>query len=149
MARKKTVQEEEAPKGQRVVDNPPTALVGLVDALLKAEQRVEELDEQLKAAGKVAEAAEKKLLDEMVTQQINSFRTPNLGGFRSEVVVYPNVKDKEGLNEYVKKEKLDWLFTVSIHGGKLKSWVKELMSQGKDLPPMIDPFVTSKIRRFK
>ena len=133
-----------------VVDSPPSALVSLAKAFNQADRDVEELEQKVSVAKARRAAAEKKLVDEMVTQSIQSFRTP-FGGFRSEAVVYPNVRDKEAFEAYVakNKKKLGFLFTMHVHGGKLRSYVKELMVNGDPIPSGIEPYTTSVIRRFK
>lgn len=132
-----------------VNEAPPSVLVSLAKELNKASTEVEVQDAKLKKLKAVEAAIEKKLVDEMLTQQVRSFRT-DFGGFRSEAVVYPNVTDKEILAAYVKKnKKLSFLYSVSVHGGKLRSYVKELLQQGKKIPPGIEPFTMTEIRRFK
>lgn len=128
---------------------PPSALVTLAKKFNEADAYVVELEEQVKVAKQRRATAEKKLVDEMITQQIPSFRTP-FGGFRSEAVVYPNVINREALNEYVEKnKKLKFLYTIAVNGQKLKSYVKELLQQGEEIPPGIEPFTANVIRRFK
>ena len=91
-----------------------------------------------------------KFVEAMKTEGISSFRIDGLGGFRTQVEVYPNTKDKEALAAFIKKRKnLNFLWTTSVNGTKLKSWVKELMEQGKPLPPGIDPYNETQIRRYK
>ena len=132
-----------------VNEAPPSALVTLAKELAKASADVETQEEKLKKFKAVEAVLEKKLVEEMITQDIKSFRT-NVGGFRTEACVYPNVIDKEVLNAYVKKnKKLAFLYSVSVHGGKLRSYVKELLQQGKKIPPGIEPFTMTEIRRFK
>jgi len=134
---------------EAVVTKAPTALVNLAKEYSAADKVVEQLDEKLKEAKRVLAAAEKRLVDQMVTEGMKAFRTDGIGGFRTQVMVYPNVTDRELLNSYVKKKKLSWLFTVSIHGTKLRSYVKELMENGKPVPPGIEPYMATEIRRFK
>lgn len=127
---------------------PPSVLVAFAKAYQDTDSKVEGLEQQLKEAKASRDSAEKKLVDEMITQQVKSFKADGLGGFRVQAVVYPNVKDREALSSYVKEQKLDWLFTVSIHGQKLRSFVKELMEQGKQIPPGIEPYIATEIRRY-
>ena len=129
--------------------NPPSILIRLARSFNEADANVERIEEQLKSAKKVRAAKERALVDEMITQQVKSFKTNAFGGFRTQAVVYPNVKDKELLTSYIKKKKLDWLYTTSVHGQKLRSFVKELMEQGKPIPPGIEPYTTTEIRRYK
>lgn len=134
-------------KEEQVTSAPP-ALVPLAVEYAEAEAKVKALEVELKAAKSHLETSEKKLVEEMITQQLKSFKAEGLGGFRAQAVVYPNVVDREVLNRYVKKHKLDWLFTVSVNGSKLRAWVKELMGEGKKIPPGIEPYTTTEIRRF-
>lgn len=125
-------------------------LVGLAKKYVAADQEVEKAEEALKKLKMFREIAEKKLVDQMVTEGVKSFRSLDLGGFRQQVEVYPNITDREVLNAFVKKRKsLDFLYTVSINGTKFKSYVKELMEQSKPIPPGVDPFLKTVIRRFK
>ena len=131
------------------VKAPPSILVRLAKAYKDIDMRVAEIEEQLKKTKASRAAAEKKLVDEMITQQVKSFKTDSLGGFRTQACVYPNVIDREILNAYVKKKKLTWLYTMSIHGGKFRAFVKELMEQGKKIPPGIEPYTCTEIRQYK
>ena len=56
--------------------------------------------------------------------------------------------DKEALQAFVKKKKLTWLYTTAVNGQKLRAWVRELMVEGKKIPPGIEPYTTTEIRRF-
>lgn len=132
-----------------VEEAPPSTLVSLAKAFNEADRVVVELEEKVKTAKHKRKAAEKKLVDEMTTQAIRSFRTP-FGGFRSEAAVYPNVVDKEALGSYLvkNKKKLQFLFTTSVHGGKLKSYVKEVLQNGGEMPDGVDPYTEMVVRRF-
>lgn len=129
--------------------NPPSILIRFAKAYTDADAKVAEVEEQLKAAKAFRDKKEKALVDEMITQQVKSFKTENHGGFRTQAVVYPNVKDREAFTEYVVKQKLKWLYTNSINGQKLRSFVKELIEQGKPIPPGIEPYTTTEIRQYK
>ena len=134
---------------ETVAPHPPKALVRLALAFDGAEKEVERLESLVKTAKAVAMRAEKKFVDEMITQDVESFRTPEIGGFRRQVCVYPNVKDREALGAWVKKKKLTWLYTTAVNGNKLRSFVKELLENGKAVPPGIEPYMQTEIRRFK
>ena len=97
---------------------PPKALVNLATKFDQADKEVERLEQAVKDAKKVRDAAEKKFVDEMTTQSVESFRTPGMGGFRTQACVYPNVKDREVLGAWIKKRKLKWLYTISVNGQK-------------------------------
>ena len=133
---------------EKVVAKPPSILVSLAKAFCEYEVKVEAAEEALSVAKKNRDRTESKLCEQMTTEGISSFRTA-MGGFRNQVMCYPNVKDREKLQAYVKKKKLDWLFTVSIHGTKLRSYVTELMQEGREIPPGIDPYLKNVVRRFK
>lgn len=125
-------------------------LVGMAKKYVAADQAVEALEEQLKALKVRREIAEKSLVEQMTTEGVKSFRSMELGGFRQQVEVYPNITDREVLNAYVKKRKsLEFLYTVSINGTRFKSYVKELMQHSKPIPPGVDPFLKTVVRRFK
>lgn len=128
---------------------PPSVLVSLAKDLAMKSNQVEQATEALKSLKAQEAAIEKKLADEMITQQVKSFKLDGLGGFRTQACVYPNVVDKEALNASIKKNK-EWkgLIKESINGNSLKSLVKELMEQGKKLPAGIDPYTQTEIRRF-
>lgn len=128
---------------------PPSILVKLAREYTVSDTIVGQTEIKLKEVKVKRAIAEKKLVDEMTTQQVKSFKTDRLGGFRTQVMVYPNVKDREVLLAYIKKRKLQWLFTTSIHGQKLRSFVTELMEQSKPIPPGIEPFTKTEIRRYK
>ena len=129
---------------------PSSALVGLAKRYVDASNAVDAAEEVLKRLKVTKEIAEKKLADEMTTQDVKSFKSDALGGFRQFVEVYPNVTDREVLNAYVKKRKsLEFLYTVSINGTKLRSFCRELMANSKPIPPGIDPFLKTVVRRYK
>lgn len=135
---------------EAMVAAPPTVLIRLARQFAAAQNEVEVAEKQLKDLKAKTAIIEKKFVDEMVTQQMRSFKTDDLGGFRTQAVVYPNVTDRDALNTYVErnKKRLAFLYTVSVHGGKLKSFVKELMENGKPIPPGIEPYMATVIRRF-
>ena len=135
------------PKQDAVVEDPPSILVKLAREYNDLRAVVEEKEEALKKLKEEKDSAAKKLVDEMTTQAIKSFKT-EFGGFRTQAVVYPNVKDREALNSYVVENKLDWLYTTMVNGTKLKSWVRELMEAGKPIPPGLDPYTAIEVRRF-
>lgn len=128
---------------------PPSILVQLAAAYTRAEAEVDNIKQTLKNAEVRRDIAEKKLTEEMITQQVKSFKANGLGGFRTQAVVYPNVKDREAFNAYIKKKKLTWLYTMSVNGQKLRAFTKELLEQGKPIPPGIEPYTTTEIRRYK
>lgn len=129
---------------------PTSVLVNFAKRYVDADSAVERAEESLKALKVTREIAEKKLVEQMTTEQVKSFKTENFGGFRSQVEVYPNIVDRDVLNAYVKKRKsLEFLYTVSINGTRFKSYVKELMQNSKAIPPGVDPFLKTVIRRFK
>ena len=131
------------------VSAPPSILTKFAKEFADAEANVEAIEAKLKDAKAFSAAVEKKLVEEMITQQVKSFKTDSNGGFRTQAVVYPNVKDREALTAWVKKKKLTWLYTTSVNGTKLKSFIKELLEQGKAIPPGIEPYTTTEIRRYK
>lgn len=136
--------------GTEVAEAPTSVLTTMAKAYVAADAAVEKAEEQLKALKKTRDIAETKLAEQMVTEDMKSFRTNDFGGFRTHIEVYPNVVDREALNAYVKKtKKLEFLYTVSVNGTKLKSYVKELMEASKPIPPGIDPYLKTAIRRFK
>jgi hypothetical protein len=132
-----------------VTARPPSILTRFAKALADAELEVARIEEQLKKAKAYAAVREKKLVEEMITQEVKSFKTEFSGGFRTQAVVYPNVTDREALEVYIKKKKLQWLLTKALHGGKLRAFITELMEQGKPIPPGIEPYTTTEIRRYK
>lgn len=135
--------------GEAAVAAPPSVLVKLASAFVEAGKRVEEAETALKKLKIFREMAEKKLADQMQTEEMKSFRTEQFGGFNVQVAVYPGVKDKEALGKWVKSKKLTWLYTTQVHGGKLKAFVRELLEKGKPLPPGVDAYMAPVIRRFK
>ena len=70
-----------------------TDLYGLTmaQAYDAADKAVDQAELALKALKQKRDFAEKKLVDQMVTEGIPSFRTDGFGGFRQEVCVYPRV----------------------------------------------------------
>ena len=134
---------------QAEVSRPPSILIRLAQAFATARAEVEMQEDGLKKAKAYAAVQEKKLVEEMITQRIKTFKTDTIGGFRTQPVCYPNVVDREALDAYVKKKKLGWLLTKSINGGKLRAFVTELMEQSKPIPPGIEPYTTTEIRRYK
>ena len=129
---------------------PTSALTNLAKRYVEASSAVESAEEALKKLKVLKEIAEKKLSDQMITEDIKSFKTNDFGGFRRQVAVYPNVVDRDTLNAWVKKRKsLEFLFTVAINGTKLKSYVQELMENSKPIPPGIDPYMRNVVRRFE
>ncbi len=134
---------------QAVAEAPTSALVNLAKKFVEASNAVDAAEEQLKKLNVAKDIIEKKLTDAMVTEGMKSFKTEDFGGFRSQQMVYPNIVDKEVLGAFIKKRKsLNFLYTVSVNGSKLRSYVQELMEQSKPIPPGIDPFVKARIRRF-
>jgi len=132
-----------------VVPKAPAALVNLAKAYTAATAAVDKAEEELKKLKKVQTAAELKLADHMVTEGLQSFRADGFGGFRTQVEVYPSIKDKIVFEEHVKKNKLDFLYTTSIQGQKFKGYIRELVGDGKPVPPGVDTFMKTVIRRFK
>lgn len=127
-----------------------SVLANMAKRFVDADAAVERAEEALKGLKKTRDIAESRLVDQMTTESVKSFKTVNFGGFRSAVEVYPNVVDREALNAYVKKtKKLAFLYTTNIHGTKLRSFVRELMEASKPIPPGIDPYMKTVIRRFK
>ena len=133
---------------EKVVAKPPSVLVSLARAFDEHESKVAAAEESLRVAKRNRDMAEKKFVDQMVTEDIRAIRTA-IGGFRTQAVCYPNVKDREIFEAYVKRKKLKWLYTRAIHGSKLRAYVTELMQNGKSIPPGIETFTTTVIRRFK
>ena len=127
----------------------PTSLLSLAKKLLEVDARVEEAQEALTKANIAYEVAEKKLVDQMITENVRAFRTTNHGLFYSQVKAYPRIVDKDALETYVKKhkKKLGFLYTVSINGNKLGAYVREAMQQNKPIPPGLDPYLKTVIRR--
>jgi len=134
---------------ETVVDAPPRVLVTLAQKFDQADQDVEKLEAQLKEAKRVRAACESKLVDQMTTEQVQSFRTVGIGGFRQQVCTYPNVTNKKALAAWLKRCKMDWMYTTSVNGQKLKGFVRELLENGKTVPPGVNPFMKTEIRRFK
>lgn len=135
--------------GEAPVAAPPSVLVKLASAFVETERRVDEAEAALKKLKVSRDIAEKKLAEEMRTHDMKSFRTESMGGFNVQIAVYPNVKDKEALGAWVKKKKLDWLYTTNVNGNKLRAFVRELLEKGKSLPPGTDAYMAPVIRRFK
>ncbi len=126
----------------------PAALAALAKALVEATQRIDAAKESLTKANIHYDIVEKKLVDQMTTENVRAFRTLDLGLFYSQVEAYPRIVDKAVLDAFVKKRKsLKFLYTVSINGGKLKAYVKELMQASKPIPPGLDPFLKTVVRR--
>jgi hypothetical protein len=132
-----------------VVPKASAVLVNLAKAYTAATAAVDKADEELKKLKKIQTAAELKLADHMMTEGLQSFRADGLGGFRTKVEVYPSVKDRPLFEDFVRKNKLDFLFTTAIHGQKFKSYVRELVENGKPVPTGVDTFMKTVIRRFK
>ncbi len=135
---------------EKAVAAPPSILVSLAKDLAMKSEQVEQAEETLKSLKAQETAIEKKLSDEMITQEVKSFKLDGLGGFRTQACMYPNVTDREALMAAVAGNK-DWrgLIKESINGNTLKSFIKELSEQGKKLPPGVEPYTQMEIRRFK
>jgi len=127
---------------------PPRVLITLARKFDQAERDAQRLEGLLKAAKEARRLAEKILVDEMVTQDVESMRVTGLGLLRRQVCVYPNYTDKDAFGAWLKRRKsLAWLYTVSVNGSKLKGYVRELLENGKALPPGIEPYMQQEIRR--
>lgn len=121
-------------------------------AFIKEKEELDRIKKAKSAQEEKVKDSQRKFVEAMKDEGVKSFRLDKLGGFRTQVEVYVNVtKDgKVELQAFVKKRKaLKFLWTTTINGSKLKSWVKELMEQGKKLPPGIDPYQETQIRRYK
>ena len=133
---------------KEVVDSPPRALVTLASKFDQAEKEADRLEELLKKAKETRRSAEKKLVEEMVTQDVESMRVTGLGLIRRQVCVYANVTDREALNTWIKRRKsLAGMFTITVNGSKLKAFVRELLENGKPAPPGCEPYLQTEIRR--
>jgi len=129
---------------------PPSSLVALARQYFKQKADIKKLDARKKEMNKDKSLAEKKLIEAMKAHRIESFRVKGLSGFRTEGALYPNVTDKEALYGFLRKDKkLRVLLTETVPAGKLKSLCKELMEEGDDLPPGVDPYITTEIRTYK
>ena len=134
-----------------VVTAPPSILVTLAKQFKVASADVEAAEETLKKLKNRRDAIQAKFADQMKTEGVTSMRVDGLGGFRFAVEVYPNVKDKEAFEKYVNENKktLGFLLTKSVHGGKLKSYVKDLLENSQPLPPFVETFMKDVVKPFK
>ena len=124
-------------------------LIRYANELIKADESLEAAIENKKEREAMYRRTEKKLADAMKTAGLKSFKADGIGGFRTHIETYPNTKDKAALVAFIKKRKsLKFLWKVAINGNTLKAWVKELMEQGKKLPPGVDPYIETQIRRY-
>lgn len=112
-------------------------------------EELEEAEKERKKAEAKKRDVQRQFADAMMGEGISSFKIEGLGGFRTQVEVYPNIKNKELVASYIKKRKtLKFLYSVRIDGNRFKCWIKELMEQGKPIPPGIDPYKETQIRRY-
>ena len=129
-----------------VVENAPKVLINLARAYREADKAVDDLDAKRKEAERVRYFAEKRLLDQMVTEEIKSFKVEGLGGFRKEVKAYPNIVDRLAMEKWIKRHKdARSLFTMSVHAGKLKTFVRERLENGETIPDGVETFMKPKI----
>ncbi len=128
---------------------PSKALVRNAKTFIEAKEELDDAKQEKAAAEEKVKKVQKKFVEAMKSAGVSSFKADKLGGFRTQVVMYPNKKDEVALTKYIKRRKsLAFLYTTSINGQKFKAWVKELREQGKPLPPGIDPYEETQIRRY-
>ena len=127
----------------------PRPLVRMAAAYAEADAAVDAADARLKDAKLARSRAEKRLVDTMTTEEIQNFRADNLGLFYSEVCVYANVKDKDALHAWLRRRRMKDMFSVSVHGSRLRALTKELLADGKAPPAGVEPFIQTEIRRRK
>lgn len=132
----------EGSKGSKV-------LVTHAKRFIKAKEELDGCKKKKSAAEEKLKRVQKDFAEAMKSEQVRSFKNDKLGGFRTQIELYPNNKKDGVFEKWVKRRKsLKFLWTTNVNGSKLKAWVKELKEQGKPLPPGLDPYEETQIRRY-
>jgi len=105
-----------------------------------AKDEVEELDEKLKTAKDRFDKAQAKLIEEL--QSKGASQTAKYDGVGRITILKPLVwarsLDEEKLFNYLKEVGRDDLMKTTVHNATLRSYVRECIEVGKELPDFIE-----------
>lgn len=118
-------------------DDPAATIVAMGKNLFQLKEKKKDLEAQLKEINKEKAILEDTKLPELMeTHEIPKLTIDGHGTLYTQAIVYANilVEDRDTANTWFKGNGHGSLVKETIHAGSLKSWVKEQMDEGKEVP---------------
>ena len=113
------------------------AIVKTAKEILDLKLQADELKAKKTGVEKQIKAAKTVLLEQMRDQEIEGFRAHGHSFFPQQRVG-AKVKDEAGLHQYLKDNGLEDMIKASVHASTLKSYIAELLADGKSTPDRVD-----------
>lgn len=124
-----------------------TDKVELAITLAEIRREKDGLEEQVGICNTRIEALNQMLLLVLEDEGINSFRLPDGRQFIGKGMVLPSVQDREAFYTWVKKNKMEELFTINYQTAA--AMIKERMENGLAVPPGVAVFIKESITIVK
>lgn len=110
------------------------------------------MNDELKNVNKRIDALEAHELPKLMTEyEIENMKIEGVGTLYTQADLYVTVyaDDREKLNAWLKEHDFADLVKETVHAGTLKSWCKEQLEEGGQLPPFLKakPLTKARIRR--
>lgn len=115
-----------------------TDLVALAKAMQKAQQRKEALEADLKVANAEFDVLRFETIPEqMDTQGVDRLSVTGVGrvSLTADIRIATVAAQRPALFKWFRSHKLGDLITETMNSSTLKSWVKQRMKDGKEVPP--------------
>ncbi len=127
-------------------------LTSMVHELRELKDRKEQLEDELKSVnGQIRALAEGKIPEYMEENEIEKFSVTGVGTVYVQQKVYANVKadDREAFFHWLREHGSADLIKETVHPSTLNAFAKEQLSEGKELPDVLDArlYPTATLRR--
>lgn len=127
-------------------------LTSMVHDLRDLKDRKEQLEDELKSVnGQIRALAEGKIPEYMEENEIEKFSVTGVGTVYVQQKVYANVKadDREAFFHWLRENGSADLIKETVHPSTLNAFAKEQLSEGKELPDVLDArlYPTATLRR--
>lgn len=127
-------------------------LTDMVVRLRDLKEKKADLETELKAInGAIRNLAEHEIPQYMDENEIEKFSVKDVGTVYTTMKVYANVKaqDREYFMEWLREQGHEDLIKEQVHPSTLNAFAKEQISEGKELPEVLDArlYPTATLRR--
>ncbi len=114
-------------------------------AFYEARNTVNALEAQLDEAKRALNDINIEITDEFIDKEIQNMTVNGIGRFSLRVTEIPKIEDEVACKTWL-RDKGDLENVLAFHAGKFRSYYKNLVEVGEELPPGVDVFIKKEVR---
>lgn len=119
--------------------------------VIRLKEEKSSIEKSLENQNALIKDAEQKLIERIEAMGVEQIKVASVGTFWVKPENHPSVKQEnyEAFLAWLDKNKLGSMARRYVHPQTLKSWVTDMLKEGKSLPNMVNNFQQSKLHHRK